>query len=68
MYNAARKFVDSAERIQEVLEELDALRRHGGLADPKMKKRLNALADRLEQSLKNYAKREKKLVALLDKK
>ncbi len=68
LYNAARKFVDGAERIQEVLEELDALRRQGGLGDAKMKERLDALAERLEQSLKNYAKREKKLVALLDKK
>ena len=68
LYNAARKFVDGAERIQEVLEELDALRRQGGLGDDKMKERLNALAERLEQSLKNYAKREKKLVDLLAKK
>ena len=71
LYNAARNFVKSAEEIQDVLDELDTLRKDEGfkraLDDDKMKKRIDDLTARLQLTLKLYDKRETELVKLISK-
>jgi len=71
LYNAARNFVKSAEEIQDVLDELDTLRKNEdfqrALEDEKMKKRIDDLTAKLQLTLKLYDTREKELVKLISK-
>ena len=66
LYNAARNFVRSAEEIQTVVAELDALRKKDVLNE-QMKERIQELTAQLDLSLKNYQTREKELVKLIAK-
>jgi len=63
--------VKSAEEIQDVLDELDTLRKNEdfqrALEDEKMKKRIDDLTAKLQLTLKLYDTREKELVKLISK-
>jgi ABC-type transporter Mla subunit MlaD len=65
LYNAARLYVDAAGRINENIEDLDTLRRLGVLDDPSRADLIARTLAILQQSLKEFEERERKLVRLI---
>jgi ABC-type transporter Mla subunit MlaD len=65
LYNAARLYVDAAGRINENIEDLDTLRRLGVLEDPERADLVAKTLQILQQSLKEFEEREKRLVSLI---
>ncbi|MHC4340299.1 MAG: MlaD family protein [Planctomycetota bacterium] len=65
LYNAARLYVDAAVRIQELVDDLDALRQTGALEDAGKEERIREVLDRLERSLRNFDENERALVDLV---
>jgi phospholipid/cholesterol/gamma-HCH transport system substrate-binding protein len=65
LYNAVRLYVDAAGKINENIEDLDTLRQLGVLEDPDRADLVARTLEILQQSLKEFEKRERKLVALM---
>ncbi|MHC4932594.1 MAG: MlaD family protein [Planctomycetota bacterium] len=65
LYNAARLYVDAAVRIQELVDDLDALRQTGALEDAEKEERIREVLDRLERSLRDFDENERALVDLV---
>jgi len=65
LYNAARLYIDAAGRINENIEDLDTLRRLGVLEDQDRADLVARTLQILQQSLKEFEERERKLVGLI---
>jgi len=65
LYNAARLYVAAASRLQDVVGDLDTLRRLGALEDPERNKVVEEVMEELRGSLAKFDDREKRLVELL---
>jgi ABC-type transporter Mla subunit MlaD len=65
LYNAARLYVTTTSRIQELVDDLETLRELGALADERHADLVRELLDRLDRSLKEYDERERALTALI---
>jgi len=67
LYNAARLYVAAAARLEQVVGDLDTLRRLGALEDPKRNKIVEQVLGELRGSLERFDEREKRLVRMLVK-
>jgi len=65
LYNAARLYIEAAGRINENIEDLDTLRRLGALEDSDRTELVARTLQILQQSLKEFEERERKLVGLI---
>jgi hypothetical protein len=65
LYNAARLYVDAATRVQNAIDDLDALRRDGAFRDEEKAALVQESLGRLERSLRRFDEHQEKLVEIL---
>jgi len=65
LYNAARTYIASAARIQQIVDEMETMRRLTAQGQQPGEEAVQSLLTRLKQSLKEYDDHEKDLVRLI---
>ncbi len=68
LYNAARLYVETAGKLQELTDDLETLKRLGLTEEPGTSRTVDSILKQLESNLKDFQKRQKSLVALMTKK
>ena len=67
LYNAARLYVETAGRLEELTDDLETLKRLGLTEDEGTARTVDSILVKLEENLKEFQKRQKNLVDLMTK-
>ena len=65
LYNAARLYVETAGKLQELTDDLETLKRLGLADEPNTAKTVESILTQLETNLEEFQKRQKNLVDLM---